>query len=90
MNASIKSNCVLLNSDLLLDESVDLLLLEIALVDIILLKLHIILLQVGNVLNDFFENIVGGFSGVMLKSGALTSQELHFLLVVVQKFDGLF
>ena len=90
MNTRVEANSILLHNDLLLDESVDLLLEEVALIDVVLLQLHEVLLQVGDVLNDFLENIICGLSSVMLKCGALASQELHFLLVVVQQLDGLF
>ena len=90
MNASIESNGVLLDDDFLLHERVDLLLEEVALVHIIELQLLVVFLQVGDVFDDFFEDVVGRLCGVMLERGALRPQELHFLLVVVQKLDCIF
>ena len=90
MDAGIKMDGVLLDDDLLLDQGVDLRLEEVALVDVIGLQLKVIFLQVGDVFDDFFENIIGRLSGVMLQGGALASEELHFLLVVIQQFDGIF
>ena len=90
MNAGIKRNCILLENDLLLDESVDLGLEEVALVDVVRLKLLVVFLQVSDILDDLFQNIIGSLSSVMLKSRALRSEELHFFLVVVQQFDGIF
>ena len=90
MDAGIKMDGVLLDDDLLLDQGVDLRLEEVALVDVIGLQLKVIFLQVGDVFDDFFENIIGRLSGVMFQGGALASEELHFLLVVIQQFDGIF
>ena len=90
MDAGIKMDGVLLDDDLLLDQGVDLRLEEVALVDVVGLQLKVIFLQVGDVFDDFFENIIGRLSGVMFQGGALASEELHFLLVVIQQFDGIF
>ena len=90
MDAGVESNGILLDDDLFLDEGVDLLLEEVALVNIVDLQLLIVFLQVGNVFNNFLEDVVGRLRGVVLERSALGPQELHFLLVVVQKLDGLF
>ena len=90
MNACVESNRVLLHSNLLLDQGVDLLLEEVAFVAVSCLDLLEIFLKVCDVFNDFFEDVVGSFGGMVLQSGALRSQELHFLLVVVQELDCLF
>ena len=89
MDAGIKMDGVLLDDDLLLDQGVDLRLEEVALVNVIGLQLKVIFLQVGDVFDDFFENIIGRLSGVMFQGGTLASEELHFLLVVIQQFDGI-
>ena len=52
VNASIKLNGILLNGDLLLDQSVHLLFEEVALVDVVGLQLLVVLLEVGDVLDD--------------------------------------
>ena len=89
VNASVKADCVLLDHDFLLHKRVHLLLEEVALVHIVVLHLAVVLLQVRDVFNDLLEDVVCGLGGVVLESGALAAQELHFLLVVVQQLDGL-
>ena len=84
VDACIKADSIVLHNNLLLDKSVHLLLQEVALINIIGLQLLVVFLQVWDVLNDFLENVIGGLCGMMLKSGALTSQELNFLLVVIE------
>ena len=54
--------------------------------DVLLLVDQVILLQVGDVFDHFLQDIVGGFSGVVLKRGAFTAEELDFLLVVIEHF----
>ena len=90
MNASVENNGVLLDNNLLLNECVDLLFEEVNLVDVVDLQLLEVLLQVGNILNDLLQDVVGCFCGVMLKSCALASQELHFLLVVIEQLNRIF
>ena len=90
MNTSIEADRILLQNDLLLDEGVDLLLKEVALIYIDLLMLLEIFLKVGNILDDLLEDVVSGLSSVMLQCGALASKQLHFFLVVIQKLDGIF
>ena len=46
MDAGVQSNSILLNDDLLLNQGIDLLLEEVALIDIINLQLLVILLQI--------------------------------------------
>ena len=84
VDACIKADSIMLHNNLLLDKSVDLLFQEVALIDIIGLQLLVVFLQVGDVFNDLLENVIGGFCGMMLKCGALASQKLDFLLVVIE------
>ena len=88
VNTCVKADSVLLDRDLLLDDGVDLLLEEVALVDVVLLELLVVLLEVGDVLDDLLQDVVGGLRCVMLKCGALASQQLHLLLVVVKQLDS--
>ena len=90
MDAGIKLNGILLNGDLLLNQSIDLLFEEVALIDIISLQLLVVLLKVGDVLNDLLQDIISSLGGVVLKCSALRTQELHFLLVVIQQLDRFF
>ena len=90
MDPCVETDGILLDSDLLLNQSVDLLLEEVALIHVVLLKFLEVFLKVGNVLNDLLQDIVGRFRGMVLQSCALASQELHFLLVVIEQLDGLF
>ena len=90
VNASVKADSILLQNDLLLDEGVDLLLKEVALIYIDLLMLLEVFLKVGNILDDLLKDIVSGLSGMMLQCGALASQQLHFFLVVIQELDSIF
>ena len=90
MDAGIKADCVLLNDNLLLDQRVDLLLQEVAFIDVVCLKLLVVFLQVGDVFNDLLEDVVSSLSCMMLKRGALASEQLNFLLVVVQQLDSFF
>ena len=90
MDAGVEGDGILLQDDLLLDKSVDLLLEEVALVDIVRLKLLVVFLEVGDIFDDLLEDIVGSLGRMMFKSSAFASEELHFLLVVIQKFDGVF
>ena len=89
MNAGVKADSVLLNNDLLLDEGVNLLFKEVTLVNVVRLQLLVVFLQVRDVFDDLLEDIIGGLSRVMLESSALGSEELHFLLVVIQHLDSL-
>ena len=89
MDTSVQADSILLHHDLLLDQRVDLLLQEVALVHIVLLQLLEVFLKVGDVFDDLLEDVIGRLCGVMLESGAFTPQELHFLLVVIQKFHSL-
>ena len=71
VNASVKSNGILLHNDLLLHQSVHLLLEEVALVSIVDLELLEVFLKIGDVLNDLLQNVIGRLSGVVLQSCAL-------------------
>ena len=88
VNTCVQADSVLLHRDLLLDDGVDLLLEEVALVDVVLLELLVVLLKVGDVLDDLLQDVVGGLRCVMLKCGTLASQQLHLLLVVVKQLDS--
>ena len=66
-NTRVESDGVLLEGDAFLHQLVGLLLEEVDLVDIDLLELEVILLEVGNVLDDLLENVVSGFSCVVLE-----------------------
>ena len=90
VDARVEAHGVLLDDDLLLDECVDLLFEEVALVDVVDLQLLVVFLQVGNVFDDLLQDVVGRLRRVVLESCALRSQELHFFLIVVQKFDRFF
>ena len=90
MNAGVQGDGVLLQDNLLLNKSVNLLFKEVALVDIVRLELLVVLLKVGDVFDDLLQDIVSRLSRVVLKSCALASEELHFFLVVIEKLDGVF
>ena len=90
MNAGVECDGVLLDRKLLLNQCVDLLLEEVDLIYVVLLQLLEVFLKVGDVLNDLLQDIIRRLGGVMLERGALGAQELHFLLVIVEKLDGLF
>ena len=79
----------MLDNDLFLNKSVDLLLEEVAFVDVILLHLLKVFLEVGDVFDDLLQDVVGGLRRVVLQSGALRPQELHFLLVVIKQLHCL-
>ena len=66
VNACVELNSVRLHCDLLLDQSVDLLLQEVALIDVVLLKLLEVFLEVSDVLNDFLQDVVCCLSCMML------------------------
>ena len=87
---SIESNGILLQDDLLLHQSVCLLLKEVAFVDICLLKFLEIFLKVCNVLNDLLQYIVSRFSCVVLEGRTFTAEQLHLFLVVIEHLDGFF
>ena len=53
-----------------------------------MLHLDEVFLQVGDILNDLLQDVVGRLSRVVLKSSALRSQQLNFLLVIVQALNG--
>ena len=90
MDASIEDDGVLLDDNLLLNECVDLLFKEVDLVDVVDLQLLEIFFQVGDILNNFLQNVISSLRGMMLESRALASQELHFLLVVIEQFYRIF
>ena len=88
VDARVELDGVLLHGNLLLDQGIHLLFEEVALVDIVSLLLLVVFLEVGNVLDDLLEDVIGGLRGVVLQCRALRAKELHFLLVVIQEFDG--
>ena len=73
MNASVKTDGVLLYDNLLLNQSVHLLLEEVALIDVVWLKLLEVFLQIGDVLDNLLQNVIRGLSRVMFERGALWS-----------------
>jgi hypothetical protein len=89
-NASVERDGVLLECDPLLHQLVSLLLEEVTLVDVDLLELHVVLLQVRDVLDDLFEDIVRRLSGVVLERCTFRAQQLHFFLVVVEHLGSFF
>ena len=90
VNARIKADSVLLHHDLLLNQRVDLLLQEVALIDIVCLQLLEVLFQVGNVVDDLLQNVIRSLCCVVLQRGTLTAQELHLFLIVIEKLHGFF
>ena len=90
VNAGVEADGILLQSDLLLDKSVDLLLQEIALIDVDLLMLLEIFLKVGNIFNDLLQNVICRLRSMMLQSSTFASKQLHLFFVVIQKLDGFF
>ena len=71
VDARVELDGVLLHGDLLLDQGIHLLFEEVALVDIVSLLLLVVFLEVGNVLDDLLEDIIGGLRGVVLQCRAL-------------------
>ena len=71
VNACVKAYSVLLDYHLLLDDSVNLLLEELALVSIVDLELIEILVKIGDVLDNFFQDIVSSLCSMVLQGGAL-------------------
>lgn len=69
---------------------VGLLLEEVDLVDVDLLQFQVVLFKVGDVLDDLLKDVVSGFSCMVLECGALRSEELHLLFVIVEHFACLF
>ena len=56
-----------------MNESLPLLLQEVDLVGVRMLQLQVVFLEVADVLDDLLQDVVGSFSGLMLKCGTLTS-----------------
>ena len=71
VDARVELDGVLLHGNLLLDQGIHLLFEEVALVDIVSLLLLVVFLEVGNVLDDLLEDIIGGLRGVVLQCCAL-------------------
>ena len=63
---------------------------EVAFVDIVDPKLLVVFIKVLYIFNDLLQDIVSGFSSMMLQGGALAPKELHFFLVVIQHLNGFF
>ena len=61
-----------------------------ALVHVVLLKLLKVTLEVGNVLNNLLQDVIGSLGGVVLERGTFRTQELHVLLVIIEKLGGFF
>ena len=88
MDSCVQADRILLNQKFLLDERIHLLFEEVALVDIVGLKLDEVIVQIGDVLYDLLKDVVCGLCGVVLEGGALAPQQLHLLLVVIEILDG--
>ena len=71
VDARVELDGVLLHGNLLLDQGIHLLFEEVALVDIVSLLLLVVFLEVGNVLDDLLEDVIGGLRGVVLQRRAL-------------------
>ena len=71
VDARVELDGVLLHGNLLLDQGIHLLFEEVALVDIVSLLLLVVFLEVGNVLDDLLEDVIGGLRGVVLQCCAL-------------------
>ena len=71
VDARVELDGVLLHGNLLLDQGIHLLFEEVALVDIVSLLLLVVFLEVGNVLDDLLEDVIGGLRGVVLQCRAL-------------------
>ena len=90
MDALVQAHRVLLHDNLLLHQRVDLLLEEVALVDVVGLQLLEVFLEVSDVLNDLLQDVICRLGSVMLQSRALRAQKLNFLFVIVEQFDCFF
>ena len=90
LDAGIEADSILLERHFLLDESVDLLLKEVAFIDVVDLKLLVVFVKVGDVFNNLLQDIICSLGSMVLQGGALAPKELHFFLVVVQHFNGFF
>ena len=66
MNASVQSDGILLNDNLLLNQGIDLLFEEVALVDIINLQLLVIFLKIWDIFDYLFKDIVCRLRCMML------------------------
>ena len=71
MDARVERDSILLYDNLLLHQSVDLLLEEVDFVDVVDLEFLEVFLQVSDVLDDLLQNIVGSLSGMVFQSCAL-------------------
>ena len=71
MDARVELDSILLHGNLLLDQGIHLLFEEVALVDVISLLLLVVLLKVGDVLDDLLQDVIGGLRSVMLQCCAL-------------------
>ena len=85
MDALVQAHRVLLQDNLLLHQRVDLLLEEVALVDVVALKLLEVFLEVGDVLDNLLQDVISCLGGVMLESCALRAQKLDFFFVIVEQ-----
>ena len=84
----VDHDAVLLQSDLLHLEVARLLSQEVHFVDVVLLIFPEVLLQIVNVLQNFFQDVVEALGGLVLESSALRPQQLRVLLVIVQALDA--
>ena len=75
-HAVVNHDSVLLQTHFLLLKLPGLLLQELDLVQVLLLDLSEVLLQVIDVFENLLQNVVEAFRALMLKSGALRTQQL--------------
>ena len=87
-DARVEGHRVLLEGDLLLIQNGIFGLQVVDLVDVQLLQLKVVLLEVGDVFDHFFQDVVGGLGGVVLQGSALRPEQLHLLLVFVEELEG--
>ena len=90
MNALVVCNSVLLQDNLLLHQCVNLLLEEVALVDVVGLQFLEVFLEIGDVFDDLLQNVIGSLCGMVLESCTLRTKELHFFLIVIKQLDSFF
>ena len=90
VDALVEADSVLLDHNLLLYQRVHLLLQEVTLVDVINLQLLEVFLQVSDVLNDLFQDVICCFSGMVLQCCTLWPQQLDFLFVVIEQLACVF
>ena len=89
-HAVVNHNGVLLQAHLLLLQLTGLLLQELHLVQVLLLDLPEVLLQIVDVFENFLQDVVEALCALMLERGALGTQQLRVLLVLVEGSNAVF